>query len=239
MKNKIKMSIKEAKLEPRMEKLLKQFAFSELNQKDRNYVLSVLTEKQYQDFRKILLGAKSIFATSIEPSTAIKEKLEHAFQQQYHPVEPSLWASIFSYQIPAWQTAFAMASMLLFFLVKGNRIEEVIKEVPVEVYVYEKDTVYKELSMPFTVKDSTKKKDLDTIAQKTNVKPGEEHRTTERTDNYKSSIYREDNYLKNENPKNSIREEELKNYNQPVNESSLRKIMKDNPEIKEFLVKVY
>lgn len=224
------MKIKEANLEPEIEKLLRNFSFEELSLTDRALVLQSMTQQTYQAYRQIVLGAESIFAKNEKsPSEKIKENLDRAFQQQFHPPTLTIWEKFIQYKMPAWHAGLACASILLFFMAKGERIVEI--EVPKEIYVYETDTVYKELSIPFKVNEGSKtKKELDTIAQKTNVKPGSKRNLPPMT------AKREDQYF--EEAKH-FGHDSIHRSRSTGQEQSLEKTMKEHPELKEFLVKIY
>ena len=136
-----------ANLDEKLEQLLLLRSFEELQSEEKQYVLNQITEKEYQEFRMILIESVELFEKEkdiIQPDPQIKKDLLVAFDKKHNALYPihELLNKTISYKVPAYQSALALAAMLLlfFFLNSDNKIEPITT--PQTVYVYKTDTIF-------------------------------------------------------------------------------------------------
>lgn len=145
--------------------LIEQKSFAELSPVEREMVLSQMTESEYQAQHEMLLASTSLFDEEAElmaPNLAILADLQSRIQPKKESRNAAVW---FTFQIPAYQSALAMAAMaLIVWLIwpqpQTNYVEkevivyqpvhdtlEVIREIPVEKLV----TIVKEVPVSIPV----------------------------------------------------------------------------------------
>ncbi|MBL4715828.1 MAG: hypothetical protein COC01_10115 [Bacteroidetes bacterium] len=147
-----------ANLDEKLEQLLLLKNFEELQSEEKQYVLQQIGEKEYQEFRIILIESVELFEKEkdiIQPDPQIKKDLLIAFDKRHNSLYPiqELVKNSINYKVPAYQSALALAAILLifFFLSSGNEIEPITT--PQTVYVYKTDTIFvlPETKMPETI----------------------------------------------------------------------------------------
>lgn len=151
-----------------LEQLLLHQPFAELSAADKEYVLSQITAEEYEQYH-LFLGCSqhSLQQFSGKPNAAIKANLL-AQVRKNKPVAVPFWQPIlalFSYRIPAWQVAFSMFLFLGAFW-WGIQQEQTMVAPPIKEYVYETDTIYKEI-----VKTVSSKVLADTSGRTISIKP--------------------------------------------------------------------
>ncbi len=134
------------KLHPKLENLLKEKDFHELNLEDQLWVEQYFSEIEYKTIRFLFSEEKILKGEIPEPSPEISKELDLSFDQVH---QKKLWYDyfniVFSYKIPVWQTALLLIILAgLFFTKFPNTDPEIAKE-----YVYLRDTIY--LKQPIAV----------------------------------------------------------------------------------------
>ena len=104
-----------------LQDLLTEKSFEELSTEEREFVLSEMTEQEYEMQRMILgksselMNKEAAMLTPLPPSTSLLKALKE--KQVVHATPPSSKISaFFNYKVSAWQAV--AASLLLFFMVQ-------------------------------------------------------------------------------------------------------------------------
>ncbi len=141
--------------EQNLELLLLTRSFAELSDEEKGFVLSQMTSDEYETCREAVAGSRQVFAnefSSNRPDPLILDRLLKAFppDQKSRSYLSVIIRSIFTFRIPLYQPALAVAALLtgLFFL-PGRNYETVR-------YIARTDTVYLERSVTVPNAGSTK-----------------------------------------------------------------------------------
>jgi len=142
----------EKELNKDLEILLQQFSFEELSEEQRAFVLTQITAEEYRAYEFIIKESKAMKeAARLEAPAFIKENLLKELPQKTS--SSGKVRQLFNAKVPLWQAA---AMLILGFLYlqlstpqtiieKPAEIAEVIPPSPQTIYVYQTDTVYKEV----------------------------------------------------------------------------------------------
>ncbi len=120
-----------------IERLLDTKSFDQLNDREKTFVLSQLSEEEYQNLRTTADSLKKEFQKDRQgPSSLLKEKVLNQFLAD-RPKPTPLWKR----PVPLWQVLTAMAaSVLILFWFRPVKEILVIPE-PEQVMVYQTDTI--------------------------------------------------------------------------------------------------
>lgn len=170
-------------LSSQLEKLLLEQSFAELNARDRAYVLSQITEEEYEQYHAFLgCSTRSFQQFSGKANPAIKAQLLSKFQQK-KPAAIPFWQPVldlFSYKVPAWQVAFGMFLFMGSFW-WGTQQNRAVDAPPAKEYVYQTDTIYKEI-----VKTVSSTVLADTSGRTISIKPIPVHTSTKEARDFRT-----------------------------------------------------
>lgn len=121
--------------------LIEQKSFAELSPAEREMVLSQMTENEYQAQYEMLQASASLFEEEAEllaPNPAILADLQARILPKKESRKVAVW---FTFQIPAYQSALAMAAMALIVWLIWPQPQTKFAEKEVIVYQSVHDTV--------------------------------------------------------------------------------------------------
>ncbi|MEM8907461.1 MAG: hypothetical protein AAGD05_06410 [Bacteroidota bacterium] len=141
------MERQENKMTSRLEHLLSTKAYEALSRAEKNYVHQTWSEQEYRAYRRLVLESKLVFAEAPnhqapDPSLRLRQLVK---QKQHRPTWWTWLEQIINYPIPTWQPALGVLAILIFFFspMSNNSAEPGQERQP--VYVYQTDTVYRNL----------------------------------------------------------------------------------------------
>jgi len=230
------------KLDNQLEALLLQKPFAALNEEEKKYALSQLSESEYGQFRTTLLASQALFkADQSKPAVAVKGNLTTIFKNK-KAAKRSPLAKVIGLKIPAWQAAAAMIGLLCFF--NFNRPTEtqiqIVQAEPEKIYITKTDTIYKEVIKEIPTKfvnTKTKKrtpKKAPVIQKESAIAYASE--TVETLKNTAQTI---DNQLTTNTPSLKTPTTSNASLEAVVNKTPIGRTVKDDDELTDFLGKVY
>jgi hypothetical protein len=98
----------------RLYELLEQFDFKDLSEKDRIYVLSEMTENEFNNMRSTLTDTETFFSNSCEPD--INESLFNSLISTNH--KPNILLKILNHPVKFYQLAASILLLLGLFIIK-------------------------------------------------------------------------------------------------------------------------
>lgn len=125
--------------------LLEQFDFKELSEKDRIFVLSEMTENEYNNMRSTLKDTESFFSNSSEPG--INDSLLNSIIRTDH--KPNILIKILNKPVKFYQLAASIILLLGLFAIKQySDIPDKNSALPSSdtIYIQKTDTVYSKLA---------------------------------------------------------------------------------------------
>ena len=125
--------------------LLEQFDFKELSEKDRNYVLSGMTENEYYNLRSALKSTETFFSNSSEP--VINDSLLNSIISTNH--KPNILIKILNQPVRFYQLAASIILLLGLYTIKQySDIPDKNLTLPSNdtIYIQKIDTVYSKLA---------------------------------------------------------------------------------------------
>lgn len=231
-------------LSNQLEQLLLNQSFSELSAKDKQYVLSQMSAEEYEQYHLFLGCSKhSMQQFSGKADAAMKANLLAKVRQNKPAVVP-VWQpllNLFSYRVPAWQVAFGMFLFMGAFWWGSQQNGEVATQ-PTKEYVYQTDTIYKEI-----VKTVSSKVLADTSGRTISIKPIPVHTTTKEARDFRMLPIQQDRAITisdtSSNPilagKKSLPVEEPKASLFHLNASPRGKSVDEDTALMKFVVEVY
>ncbi len=157
-------------MKKKLERLLLNKKFGELTAEEKYYATEFVSEAEYDQMHVLLKKGKKGLKNIPEIRPQVKNNLLAAFQQHHGILpnkKPNKIIQLISYRLPAWQMAAAIALLLgiNFWLQEEPQL---LKETET-VYVFNTDTIYKEVSLP------ADKQSIEPIKPRINVKPVIKH----------------------------------------------------------------
>lgn len=125
--------------------LLEQFDFKELSEEDRIFVLSEMTENEYNNMRSTLKDTESFFSNSSEPG--INDSLLNSIIRTDH--KPNILIKILNKPVKFYQLAASIILLLGLFAIKQySDIPDKNSALPSSdtIYIQKTDTVYSKLA---------------------------------------------------------------------------------------------
>jgi hypothetical protein len=150
----------------RVYELLEQFDFKELSDKDRIYVLSVMTENDFNDMRNTLKDTETFFSNSCEPN--INDSLLNSIISTNH--RPNILIKILNRPVKFYQLAASILLLLGLYIIKQySNLPDKNSALPINdtIYVYKKDSLSSKLAD--TVKNIKEK--LIYVSRKKDINP--------------------------------------------------------------------
>ena len=135
-----------------VEELIGQKDFNDLSMNEKELVLSVISEQEYELQRSVVLNAMDIMneeAHFLSPDPSIKAKLNEALSERESPNNVVFMLDrLLNFRVPSYQVVMGMAATILVFLWLGNPdTAEIIIQEKI-VYQPQVDTVYVETKIP-------------------------------------------------------------------------------------------
>ena len=132
---------------PGLEKLLETRSFSELTGSEKEEVLSYMSQEMYDAYHEVILESKSQFSheqKSFLPDPAIRMRLMERMESRRSPGNgpADLLQKFFTFRIPLYQPAFALAFLAMLFFILPDRSHETVR------YLARTDTIYLEKALP-------------------------------------------------------------------------------------------
>jgi hypothetical protein len=132
---------------PGLEKLLETRSFSELTGSEKEEVLRYMSQQMYDAYHEVILESKSHFSheqKSFVPDPAIHKRLMERMESRRSPGNgvADLLQKLFTFRIPLYQPAFALAVLAVLFFIIPDRKYETIR------YLARTDTIYLEKAIP-------------------------------------------------------------------------------------------
>jgi hypothetical protein len=185
---------------PQLEELLETKTFSELSGREQEAVTQYMKQEEYNAYHEIILKSKNRFAyenKTITPDPAIHERLL-AKMENKRPHQPSVFDilhKLLTTRVPVYQPAFAIAAIVVLFIILNNKSHETIR------YLARNDTIYlgkhipalplqKQTSLKIVTVTSTNTKKTDS------KKPFHAEMTDERINHTHNDQYVENAYQK-------------------------------------------
>jgi hypothetical protein len=151
---------------PELEKLLETKEFTALSEQEKMQVLQMMTADEYRDYHLLIMKSKRTFSVEekfLLPNPSIREdllaRINPERQKSRKQKNAGVFSRLYSFRIPAYQPAFAVAVLVVLFFLFRNERPETIR------YLTKIDTIYLE-------KEVTQNKNLSEPME--NIQP--EHR---------------------------------------------------------------
>jgi hypothetical protein len=125
--------------------LLEQFDFKELSEKDKIYVLSEMTENEYNNMRSTLMDTETFFSNSSEPN--INDSLFNSIMRTNH--KPNILIKILNQPVKFYQLAASIILLLGLYAIKQySDLPDKNSALPVNdtIYIQKTDTVSSKLA---------------------------------------------------------------------------------------------
>jgi hypothetical protein len=184
---------------PGLEKLLETKEFEDLTSREKEEILSFMSRKDYQNYRKTILKSRALFSAeqkNIKADPSIREKLLEKITQKKslgHHAVFSVFQRILTFRIPAYQPGFAVVILAVLFILLHNEKTESIR------YLTKTDTIYleKEIAQTentqknpdSTLKNSKRNDAKETGRPEVRTVSGEEGRAEQTKSQYVQNAY--------------------------------------------------
>jgi hypothetical protein len=129
----------------RVYELLEQFDFEELSDEDRIYVLSVMTENEFNDMRSTLKDTETFFSNSYEPN--INDSLFNSIMSTNH--KPNILIKILNHPVKFYQLAASILLLLGLYIIKQySDLPDKNSALPINdtIYIHKTDSLSSKLA---------------------------------------------------------------------------------------------
>jgi hypothetical protein len=129
----------------RLYEMLEQFDFNELSENDRIYVLSEMTENEFNNMRSTLKDTKTFFSNSCEPN--INESIFNSLISTNH--RPNILIKILNHPVKFYQLAASILLLLgLYFIIQYSELPDKNSAIPINdtIYIRKPDSLSSKLA---------------------------------------------------------------------------------------------